>query len=85
MDICAMEQSPGAIHDTNDQETRARSINLNFHGTNDTTVPFENAERFTRLMNEAGNDCELVTIDGVGHGFFNGDFFREGYGNKYSS
>ena len=56
---------------------------LIFHGTKDKTVPFENAERFTRLMKEAGNDCELVAIKDVDHGAFNGDFFRNGTGNKY--
>lgn len=56
---------------------------LNFHGKKDVTVPFENAERFTRLMKEAGNTCELVTIKTAGHGFFNGDFFRNGTGDKY--
>jgi acetyl esterase len=49
---------------------------LVFHGTADTAVPCENAERFTRLMTEAGNTCKLVTFDGRGHGFFNGPFFR---------
>jgi acetyl esterase/lipase len=47
-----------------------------FHGTADTTVPFENAERFERLMKEAGNECVLVPFAGKGHGFFNGSFFR---------
>lgn len=47
-----------------------------FHGTADKTVPFENAERFARLMKEAGNDCVLVAFEGRGHGFFNGAFFR---------
>jgi acetyl esterase/lipase len=56
---------------------------LCFHGTKDTTVPFENAKRFTTLMKEAGNACELVAIEGEGHGFFNGDFFRKGSGDKY--
>jgi acetyl esterase/lipase/lysophospholipase L1-like esterase len=56
---------------------------LIFHGTKDRTVPFENAERFTRLMKEAGNDCELFAIKDVDHGAFNGDFFRKGTGNKY--
>jgi len=56
---------------------------LIFHGKKDKTVPFENAERFTRLMKQEGNNCELVAIDNVDHGFFNGDFFREGTGNKY--
>ena len=49
---------------------------LLFHGTNDTTVPFENAERFTRLMKAAGNECILVPFEGKGHGFFNGSHFR---------
>jgi len=49
---------------------------LLFHGTADTTVPFENAERFTRLMEEAGNRCELKAFKGRKHGFFNGPFFR---------
>jgi acetyl esterase/lipase len=47
-----------------------------FHGTADKTVPFENAERFTRLMIDAGNTCVLVPFAGKDHGFFNGKFFR---------
>jgi acetyl esterase/lipase len=49
---------------------------LLLHGTADTTVPFENAERFTQLMKKAGNSCELASFEGQKHGFFNGDFFR---------
>lgn len=49
---------------------------LVLHGTADTTVPFENAQRFERLMKNAGNDCWLVAFDGATHGFFNGMFFR---------
>jgi len=49
---------------------------LILHGTADKTVPFENAERFTKLMKEAGNRCELESFEGQGHGFFNGVFFR---------
>lgn len=49
---------------------------LLFHGTGDKTVPFENAERFTKLMQKAGNQCELVAFEGRNHGFFNGSFFR---------
>lgn len=50
---------------------------LIFHGTADKTVPFENIERFTKLMNEAGNTCELIPFEGKGHGFFNGSYFRK--------
>ncbi|MCG9792280.1 alpha/beta hydrolase [Flavobacterium algicola] len=51
---------------------------LIFHGTADKTVPFENAERFTKLMQQAGNKCELISYEGQDHGFFNGSFFRSG-------
>ena len=55
-----------------------------FHGTADKTVPFENAERFAKLMKETGNDCVLVPFEGKGHGFFNGTFFRpKGDGADY--
>ena len=47
-----------------------------FHGTADTTVPFENAERFARLMKEAGNVCQLDAFPDKKHGFFNGKVFR---------
>ena len=50
---------------------------LIFHGIVDKTVPFENVERFTKLMNEKGNICELVSFKGKGHGFFNGSYFRK--------
>ncbi|MEI6891830.1 MAG: alpha/beta hydrolase [Pontiella sp.] len=53
-----------------------------FHGIDDTTVPFENAERFDRLMHEAGNECVLVPFEGRGHGFFNGSFFRARNGDE---
>ncbi len=56
---------------------------LLFHGTKDTTVPFENAIRFTNLMKEAGNKIKLLAVDNVGHGFFNGDFFSKNRSNKY--
>jgi acetyl esterase/lipase len=49
---------------------------LLMHGTADHTVPFENAERFARLMKEAGNECVLVAFEGMDHGFFNGSLFR---------
>ncbi len=52
-----------------------------FHGTADKTVPFENADRFTRLMKEAGNECVLVPFEGKDHGFFNGSLFRKSNGD----
>lgn len=56
---------------------------LLFHGKNDTTVPFENAERFNRLMKEAGNTSKLIAFDNEGHGFFNGSFFRPKSSDKF--
>ena len=44
---------------------------LILHGRDDEAVPYENAERFCRRMQEAGNRCELVGYEGEGHGFFN--------------
>ena len=55
---------------------------LLLHGTGDTAVPFENAERFKQLMDEAGNDCVLVPFEGKGHGFFNGSGFRAKKGDE---
>ncbi|MDO6597948.1 sialate O-acetylesterase [Oceanihabitans sp. 2_MG-2023] len=49
---------------------------LIFHGKADKIVPYENAERFYELMKESGNDCQLESYEGKGHGFFNGSFFR---------
>lgn len=54
---------------------------LVFHGTTDKTVPFENAERFTKLMQETGNECVLVPFEGKDHGFFNGSAFRKANGD----
>ena len=42
-----------------------------FHGTADTTVPFENVERFCEKMHDAGNRCVLLPFEGKKHGFFN--------------
>jgi acetyl esterase/lipase/lysophospholipase L1-like esterase len=48
-----------------------------FHGTGDTTVPFENAMRFTQLMQQAGNVCQLYPAEGKNHGFFNPSIFKK--------
>ena len=42
-----------------------------FHGTADITVPFENVERFARLVQQAGGRCELVAFERMVHAFFN--------------
>lgn len=42
-----------------------------FHGTGDTTVLFENVERFTDQMKQQGNRCELIAYPDQPHGFFN--------------
>lgn len=44
---------------------------LIFHGTADTTVPYENITDFQSRMVAAGNTCELMPFEGQGHGFFN--------------
>ena len=50
---------------------------LIFHGTEDTVVPFENVERFTKLMKDAANTCILVPFYNKGHGFHTGSYFRK--------
>ena len=37
------------------------------NGTKDKTTPFEYAEKFTRLMKEAGNICELIPVKNADH------------------
>jgi len=44
---------------------------LVLHGTEDDIVPYPLSTLFCTLMNEAGNDCRLITFPGKGHGFFN--------------
>lgn len=42
-----------------------------FHGTHDRVVSCEASEYFARRMRRKRNRCELVTYEGLGHGFFN--------------
>ncbi len=41
-----------------------------FHGTADTTVPYANSVAFRDKLLANGNRCELVTFEGLGHGYF---------------
>ncbi len=41
---------------------------LLIHGTKDEQVPYEQSTRFQELMKSKGNHCDLITIDGGGHG-----------------
>ncbi len=50
-----------------------------FHGTADTTVPYENAERFQKIMKEHNNRCELFGYPDRKHGFFNAGRNRADY------
>jgi acetyl esterase/lipase len=42
---------------------------LVFHGTDDTVTPYAGALAFQQKMQNAGNDCELVTGEGGKHGY----------------
>lgn len=42
-----------------------------FHGTGDTTIPFETVQLFTEKMNTLNNKCTLVAYKNESHGFFN--------------
>ncbi len=55
---------------------------LIFHGTQDTTVPFQNAVDFTAAMTAQGNDCRLIPAFGENHGFFNSPEFRTTSGER---
>ncbi len=57
---------------------------LLLHGTADKTVPFENAERYAKLMQKAGNHCTLISAKDKGHGFFNSKMFRPKLKNNHN-
>ena len=42
-----------------------------FHGTADSTAPYQSVESFAASMRKAGNHCELIGFKSKGHGFFN--------------
>ncbi|MDX1284826.1 MAG: alpha/beta hydrolase [Draconibacterium sp.] len=41
------------------------------HGKDDTTVPYENVQRFCHVMKQQGNSCKLKGYRNQTHGFFN--------------
>lgn len=58
---------------------------LIMHGTTDRLVPYAQSKDFYDAMVAAGNDAEMISVPGQGHGFFDGqeyydmifDFFRK--------
>ena len=42
-----------------------------FHGRSDEVVPHDTVALFEQALAKAGNQVELVSYDGEGHGFFN--------------
>jgi dipeptidyl aminopeptidase/acylaminoacyl peptidase len=42
---------------------------LLIHGTRDFAVPFEQSERMKEAMDKAGARCELIRVEGGGHGY----------------
>jgi len=50
---------------------------LFMHGNADRLVPYQNSVDMCAAMAASGNDAELVTVDGQGHGFFDGDEYYE--------
>ena len=42
---------------------------LLIHGDKDFNVPIEQSERMLEIMKKAGARCELIRVEGGGHGF----------------
>lgn len=41
---------------------------LLIHGTDDNIVPFTQSERFCQALHKAGASCDLIPVEGAGHG-----------------
>lgn len=50
---------------------------LIMHGRTDKMVPYLQSKDFYNAMVAAGNDAEMISIPGQGHGFFNGQEYYE--------
>lgn len=44
---------------------------LFLHGKSDTIVPFEQVQKFTKVMKRKKNACELIDFEAANHSFFN--------------
>ncbi len=49
-----------------------------FHATADKTVPYTNSVAFRDKLVGAGNRCELVTFEGLGHSYYSSKFGTDG-------
>ena len=61
-----------------DQMPKQMPPTLIFHATGDTTVPYVNSVALRDKLLANGNRCELVTFQGLGHGFNSSKFGKEG-------
>lgn len=52
---------------------------LTIHGTEDTVVPFEQAERLHKLLDRAGRPHKLLSLDGGNHGGFKDKQYKKAY------
>lgn len=50
---------------------------LLMHGTVDKLVPYSQSKNFYEALIENGNEAQLVTVEGQGHGFFDGDEYYD--------
>ncbi len=58
------------------QVTTDDAPTLLIHGDKDDLVPIDHSHKMLKAMREAGAPCELLTIEGVGHGFSEEGFRR---------
>ena len=55
------------------QVTADDAPTLLIHGDKDTLVPIDHSQKMLKAMQQAGVPCELLTIEGAGHGFAGND------------
>ena len=52
------------------------------HGTKDALVPYEQSLKFQEKMKAAGNICDLISVEGGGHGMGGWDKLDPSYKDK---